>query len=407
MPSIKIRFENHFGLSLSAKLEMPLLPKPIGYAIFAHVFTGTKNLKASRIVTRALQMEGFGVFRFDFTGLGESEGDFSETNFTSNVLDLMAAAAYLEKHYKAPSLIVGHSLGGSASIFAGAQIPSIKAIATIGSPFDPKHVTHLLHGKLAEIIEKGEANVEIQGRHFNIKKQFIEDLYQKDMLKILEQMNKAFLVLHSPQDGVVEIENARNLYQAANHPKSFVSLTGADHMLTNKDDAFYAGEIIANWAKRYIPRSADTPLNKEHKIAVRTSKNALTTEVLAGNHSLLADQSEALGGYDFGPSPYELLTASFGASTAMTIQRAAEQEQLPIVDIQVHIGFENTYFEDIEIMPNNKIFNRVTRSIDITGDFARLNLDRIISIADHCPIFKILSKSITIETDVEIRPSQS
>lgn len=399
MPSLKVFFKNQNNHSLSAKLELPMRPKPIGYAIFAHVFTGSKNLKASRVISKALNMEGFAVLRFDFTGLGESEGEFSNTNFTSNVMDLIAAADYLEANYMAPSLIVGHSLGGSASIFAGSKIESIKAIATIGSPFDPGHVTHLLHDKIDDIKQFGEASVNIQGRDFVIKKQFIDDLRNQNMVEILSNLKKAILVLHSPQDRIVEIENAANLYQTAMHPKSFVTLNGANHMLTNKEDAYYTGEVIASWAKRYIPEIQEVPLDTDKRVVARLQKDALTTEVMAGKHFLLADESEELGGYDFGPSPYELLSSSLASSIAMSLRQLILAKNYNIADIEVHLGFKNQFAEDLELS-NSKSIERINICIELSKDVEESIISELLTVAKQSPVYQLLKNSIDIQTNI-------
>lgn len=402
MPSVKVTFENQDGHILAAKLELPNQPHPIGFAIFAHVFTGSKNLKASRVISKALNINGFGVLRFDFTGLGDSEGEFSDTNFTSNVMDLLAAADYLEANYQAPSLIVGHSLGGSASIVAGSKIDSIKAIATIGSPFDPKHVTHLLSHKMNEIEKKGEAKVTIQGRSFTIKEQFIHDLLSQNMTDIIKNLNKALLVMHSPQDRIVEIENAANLYKTANHPKSFITLNGADHMLTNKDDAYYTGEVIATWAKRYMPPIDTTKEYPDSRVFARTISGALTTEVMAGQHGFLVDESEKLGGNDFGPTPYELFCSSLAASTSMIIEEYAESHQIHFESVDVQISFESKY--RLDIADTNRIpLQNVKRKIIINGEISLDEQEILKQIADQCPVYRTMNSMVAIQTSIEMK----
>ena len=251
MSSKKIKFKNQLGQELAALLELPEKPL-LGYAVFAHCFTCNKNLTAVRNIGKALTDNGIAVLRFDFTGLGESEGMFENTNFSSNVNDLLSAANYLDENFKAPTILIGHSLGGAAVIFAANQIESVKAVATIGAPSKPKHVAHLFQSGIDEINEKGEALLSIGGRSFKIQKQFLDDINEKNMEAIVREMNKALLVLHSPQDTTVGIENAAQIYQAAWHPKSFISLDGADHLLSNKEDSQYVGQMIANWSLRYI-----------------------------------------------------------------------------------------------------------------------------------------------------------
>jgi alpha/beta superfamily hydrolase len=248
----KINFTNSKGQQLSARLDFPTDQKPGAYVIFAHCFTCNKNLTAVRTISNALTHNGFGVLRFDFTGLGESEGDFADTNFSSNIQDLIAASAYLEQEFEAPKLLIGHSLGGAAVIFAAKAIPSILAVATIGAPSSPQHVQHLIQSDVEEIKTSGVAKIMIGGRTFSIKKQFLDDINSKDLATTIRNFKKALLVMHSPQDKTVGIENAAEIYGAAMHPKSFISLDGADHLLSNKDDSFYAGNLIAHWVSRYI-----------------------------------------------------------------------------------------------------------------------------------------------------------
>ncbi|MGZ2371517.1 alpha/beta hydrolase family protein [Ancylomarina sp. YFZ004] len=251
MKSEKIKFKNSLGHELAAKIEFPD-GEPKAYALFAHCFTCNKNLTAVRNISHSLNECGIAVLRFDFTGLGESEGDFENTNFSSNVSDLVSAAQFLSENYSAPSILIGHSLGGAAVVFAALQIPSVKALATLGAPSNPKHVSHLLKSGLAEIQEKGEAVLMIGGREFKIQKQFLDDINEKNMEETLKNLRIALLVLHSPQDTTVGIDNAAQIYKAAWHPKSFISLDGADHLLSKKEDSIYAGKMIANWAERYI-----------------------------------------------------------------------------------------------------------------------------------------------------------
>jgi alpha/beta superfamily hydrolase len=251
MKSQKVKFKNENGLELAAKIEFPE-DEIKGYALFAHCFTCNKNLTAVRNIGKALNKCGIAVLRFDFTGLGESEGDFEHTNFSSNVNDLISAADFLKANYEAPDIIIGHSLGGAAVIFAAGQIPSIKAVATIGAPSNPKHVSHLFKSGIDEINEKGEALLEIGGREFKIQKQFLDDINEKNMDETVKALRLPLLVLHSPQDTTVGIENAGQIYKAAWHPKSFISLDGADHLLTNKEDSIYVGKMIANWSERYL-----------------------------------------------------------------------------------------------------------------------------------------------------------
>ena len=252
MISKKVTFKNNKGETLAARLELPEDSTPNAFALFAHCFTCNKNLTAVRTIGRTLTEKHIAVMRFDFTGLGESEGDFEQTNFSSNVEDLYSAAQFLSENYQAPSLLIGHSLGGAAVLFASAQIPSVKAIATIGAPSNPEHVSHLFKNSVDEINTSGKALVSIGGREFTIQKHFLEDIEGKNIKHNLDTFRNSILIMHSPQDTTVGIENAAEIYKAARHPKSFVSLNGADHLLSKKKDSEYVGNIIATWADRYL-----------------------------------------------------------------------------------------------------------------------------------------------------------
>jgi len=249
----KVIFQNKVGQNLVGRLELPIDQYPHNFAIFAHCFTCTKNLSAVKNIANSLTTKGFGVLRFDFTGLGESDGDFEDTNFSGNVEDLIAAANFLKENYQSPTLLVGHSLGGAAVVFAASEIESVKAIATIGAPSNPNHVQHLLQSGIDEINRTGKAVLRLSGRDFTIKKQFLDDLKTKSLPSVAQKLRKAILVMHAPQDEIVGIKNAEEIYVAARHPKSFVSLDGADHLLMNKKDSAYVGEVCASWAQRYVP----------------------------------------------------------------------------------------------------------------------------------------------------------
>jgi alpha/beta superfamily hydrolase len=252
MPSKKLYFEGNAKNRLSALLDLPAESDPIAFALFAHCFTCTKNLKSVDTISRALIRERFAVLRFDFTGLGESEGEFADTNFSSNIGDLIAAANFLESNYEAPKILIGHSLGGAAVLQAAGHIPSSRAVATIGAPADPDHVMRLLHDRKDIIAQKGEAEVVLEGRKFKIKQQFLDDLEQVRMAEAVGNLKKAIVVFHSPMDDIVGIDNAAKIFQRARHPKSFISLDQADHLLMNPRDAQYVGAMIAVWARRYI-----------------------------------------------------------------------------------------------------------------------------------------------------------
>lgn len=396
----KINFKNSRGITLAAKLELPAGRRPHNYAIFAHCFTCNKNFAAVRYISSALATKGFGVLSFDFTGLGESEGDFADTNFSGTVDDLICAAEFLKKNYQAPAVIIGHSLGGAASLLAASQFDEIKAVATIGTPSAPQHVAALLKGGIAEIKEKGSATISIGGKPFTIKKQFVEDLEEQNLLNVVRQMRKAFLFLHSPQDRIVPIDKAAELYQAAFHPKSFVSLDGADHLLSNKEDALYVGDLIASWATRYamIPPEKNLSTNS-HIVAYLGAEDKFTTRIKAGEHLLTSDEPESFGGSDFGASPYQLVAAGLAACTAMTLRLYANRKNWDLREIYVHISHEKSHPEDcLNCESGASKIDKFTRELEFIGDLNREQRERLLEIADKCPVHRTHENMSHIKT---------
>jgi uncharacterized OsmC-like protein/esterase/lipase len=401
MKTHRLSFKNRSGTKLSALLDVPLSETPHFYVLFAHCFTCTKNLTAIKNISRALTQKGMAVMRFDFTGLGESEGDFTNTHFSANVDDLLSAAHFLEEQYKAPALLIGHSLGGAAVIFAAAQLPSVKAIATIGAPSSPQHVTKQFQEGLDEILQKGEALINIGGRPFTINKAFLTDLESQDLPSLLGAMRKALLILHSPQDNIVGIENAAALYQAAWHPKSFISLNSADHLLSRKEDSLYAGEMIATWASRYLEQLTNqegVAVNDTlgHQVAVRIGRERYTTEIKTPRHHLLADEPEEVGGADLGPTPYDLLNAALGACTAMTMRMYADRKGWPLEEATVYLNHNKIHKQDSEA-PASKI-SHLERIIVMKGDLSEEQRARLIEVANRCPVHRTLMEDIEITT---------
>lgn len=396
----KIEFQNKEGQKLIGRLELPVDRHPHNFAIFAHCFTCNKNLAAVKNIGRALTSNGFGVLRFDFTGLGESEGDFADTNFSGNVQDLVAAADYLAENQTAPTLLIGHSLGGAAVLFAAADIPSIKAVATIGAPSNPVHVKHLFKSNLEEIEASGMAKVNLSGRDFTIKKQFLDDLESKSLPEVAKQLRKALLVMHSPQDNTVGIKNAEEIYLAARHPKSFVSLDGADHLLMNKRDSIYAGDVIAGWAKRYVELPDEEQLKtKQQVVASLDKEDGFTTAMKVGNHYMVADEPTSYGGNDFGPSPYELVSAGLSACTAMTVQMYAKRKDWPLENIEVHTSYGKDHAIDCEdCEADTAKIDTFHREIKLTGDLDEKQIARILQIADKCPVHKTLHSETQVIT---------
>lgn len=402
MRSQKIYFQNSEGVKLSAKLELPSHRKPYTCAIFAHCFTCNKNLTAVKNIAKALTQNGVAVLRFDFTGLGESEGEFAHTSFSSNVSDLCAAADFLTTHYEQPSMLIGHSLGGAAVIAAASEITSIKAVATIGAPFDPSHVIHHFEEKVPEIEKQGVAEVHIGGRPFQLGKNFLEDIRENNLKSILNNFGKALLIMHAPEDDIVDIDNAANIYQYARHPKSFISLDGANHLLSNKEDSIYVGAVIAAWMQKYVPDQQIHDLEQEKTVTVQlNSIDGFTAVAKVRHHQLVADEPTSVGGNDFGPNPYEYVAIGLGSCTVMTLHMYARRKKWDLESATVDLDHLKEHAPDCEEPENEKkkvdVFHRKIR---ITGQLTEAQVKRLQEIADKCPVHKTLESSSTIRTEL-------
>lgn len=396
-----IHFPGALGTALAARLDLPPTA-PIAYALFAHCFTCSKDSLAAARISAALVEHGFGVLRFDFTGLGGSAGDFANTNFSSNVADLVAAAAWLREHHQAPRVLIGHSLGGAAVLAAAGQIAEAAAVATIGAPFDPGHVQHLLGSAAAEIAATGEAEVTLVGRKFRIRKQFLDDLAANGNGERIGHLRKALLVFHSPRDTTVDIENAARIYAAARHPKSFVSLDTADHLLTGKADAAYVAAVLAAWAGRYVNATAavpaPTPATGEVTV-METREGRFTQDITAGAYHLRADEPATAGGNDSGFTPYDLLLASLGACTSMTLRMYAEQKKWPLDRVTVQLRHNKIHAKDCaECETREGKIDRIEREIRLTGNLDAAQRARLMEIADKCPIHRTLHSEVLIKT---------
>ncbi|THD67374.1 OsmC family protein [Robertkochia marina] len=397
-----IRFKNREGHELSGRIDIPLNGKPHGYALFAHCFTCSKNFPAVKNISRGLTSRGFAVLRFDFTGLGNSEGDFSNTNFSGNINDLLDAAAMLEQRFKSPTLLIGHSLGGAAVLLAARALDSVKAVVTIGAPSHPSHVTHLLKEGIDRIKEKGSAQINIGGRDFIIRDQFLEDLEQVSDKEASKGFRRPLLIMHSPQDRIVEIANARKLYEAAHHPKSFVSLDGADHLLSDTQDSLYAGDLIGSWAKRYIPHQSKPENSGPHQVmASIDTSDKFTTQMIVGPSYLIADEPESYGGANLGPTPYDLLAASLASCTAMTLNMYLGRKDWPVHLINVYVTHSRVHKEDCETPQDPKArIDLFEREIHISGNIDETQEKKLLEIADKCPVHKTLLSENRIKTDI-------
>ncbi|MGK0388612.1 MAG: putative OsmC-like protein/esterase/lipase [Maribacter sp.] len=400
MKSIRLEIINRKGIKLSAKLEIPANQKPEHYAIFAHCFTCSGNLNAVKNISRTLTLHGFAVLRFDFTGLGSSDGEFADSHFSANISDLIDVHEYMTTHYQAPSLLVGHSLGGAAVIAAGEKLVAVKAVATIGAPASAEHTTQHFSHQIDEIGTKGNVKVNIGGRPFNINHDFVEGFKNVDLLAITKRLKKPLLVLHSPFDKIVGIENAHKIYHHAFHPKSFVSLDDADHLLTKKEDSIYVGNVIGTWVQRYFPRKPSSDVSTEGEQVVghlNILENNFTTSIYTKNHTFLADEPESVGGDDFGPSPYELLNAGLAACTAMTLKMYARRKKWDLQEVYVYLSHSKKHIQD---MDKNIFLDHIDKKLRFVGDLTDVQKNRLKEIASKCPVHKTITSDVVIETSI-------
>jgi putative redox protein len=401
MRSERLDFANTKGEKLAALIDLPL-GKPAAFALFAHCFTcGKDNLAAKRISER-LAMCGIGVLRFDFTGLGMSEGEFANTHFSSNVDDLVAAADHLRKTHGAPAILIGHSLGGAAIHAAVHRISDARAVVTIAAPSDPSHVTDLFKEHIDKIREQGEVEVALAGRPFRIKREFLDDVAEQRINDRVRNLHKALLVFHSPTDDTVSIDNASRIFTTAKHPKSFVSLGGADHLLSKRSDAIYVADVIAAWVERYLEQSAERS-NEQIEggtVLVRETGNGkFQQEILSGPHRFLADEPVKVGGQDSGPGPYDLLLAGLGACTSMTMRLYAENKKLPLDRVSVRLTHNKIHAEDcLNCETKVGMLDRIDRNITLEGALSAEERKRLMEIADKCPVHRTLKSEIDIRT---------
>lgn len=405
MHTKRMTFDGASGESLAARLELPVGERPRAYALLAHCFTCSKNFKAVVNISRALGRAGIGVLRFDFTGLGESEGDFADTTFSSNVADLIAAARFLEQEYEAPALLIGHSLGGAAVLQAATHVPTAKAVVTIGAPSDPGHVKRHLTSSLEEIESSGSAKVVLAGRQFTIKKEFLDDLSGQNMEEVIGALNRALLIMHSPIDDVVGIENAARIYTAAAHPKSFVSLDSADHLLDQERDSLYAAEIIAAWVSRYIETSEKAERSEgspDSRVEARTGESGYRTDIVANGHTMVADEPKAVGGTDLGPTPYDLVAAALGACTSMTLRMYADRKGWALEEAIVGVEHKRLHAIDERECEDRPVrLDVLERKLRLVGSLSEDQRERLREIADKCPVSRTLKAGVKVVSAVE------
>ena len=403
MPTERFQFTGEGGHQLAAALDTP--DGAIhAYALFAHCFTCGKDVLAAKRIAVALAARGIAVLRFDFTGLGSSEGDFANSTFSSNVADLVRAADHLRQTRQAPAILIGHSLGGAAILAAAGQIPEAKAVVTIAAPSDPAHVTHLFGDRIADIRSQGKVEVQLAGRPFQISREFLDDVAEHNLMAHVGRLHKALLVMHSPTDDTVGVDNATNIFVAAKHPKSFVSLSGADHLLSGKRDAAYVADVIAAWAARYIEtvaaQPATNPSEAPRNVVVReTRAGKFQQTVTSGPHQMLADEPIAAGGQDTGPGPYDFVLAGLGACTSMTMRMYADRKSLPLDRVTVTLRHSKIHAKDCaECETKEGMLDQIDRVISIEGALDADQRKRLMEIADKCPVHRTLTSEIRIVT---------
>jgi uncharacterized OsmC-like protein/pimeloyl-ACP methyl ester carboxylesterase len=404
MPAERFDFPNARGERLAALLDRPP-GEPRSYALFAHCFTCGKDVHAAKRIAQALTALGIAVLRFDFTGLGASEGEFANTTFSSNVADLVAAADHLRSTRRAPALLIGHSLGGAAVLAAAAAVPEARAVVTIAAPSDPGHVAGLLRDRVEDIRTQGEVEVAIAGRPFRIRREFLDDIAEQRLTAQTAQLRKALLIFHSPVDQIVGIENASRIFAAAKHPKSFISLADADHLLSRRGDAVYVANVLAAWAERYLDAAPQPPEIEGAAPAVvvtETREGRFQQLVQAGRHRLLADEPAAVGGLGSGFTPYDLLLAGLGACTAMTLRLYAERKALRLERVSVTLRHERIHAADCETCETEEgMLDRIDRTVRLDGDLDEDQRRRLLEIADKCPVHRTLTSEVEIRTREE------
>jgi len=401
MTGQSVTFRSSNGHDLTGILDRPA-DAARATALFAHCFTCSKDLKAASRIAGALTDAGIAVLRFDFTGLGQSGGDFADSSFSTNISDVVDAANWLAGELGGPEILVGHSLGGTAVLAAAGEIPGAAAVATIGSPSAPAHLRHMLGESEDRIREAGEAEVDLGGRPFKLRRQFVDDLDRHDIRTTVGKLRKPLMIFHAPLDDIVEIDNASELFLAAKHPKSFVSLDQADHLLSREKDARYVGEVLAAWAGRYLPSAGDPAIDEEHDTAVTvatTPAGTFRTDIVAAGHALVADEPESVGGTNLGPSPYDLLGAALASCTTMTLQLYARHKKLDLESVSVAVRHDKLHASDCEDCETREgKLDEFRRELTLVGDLDDATRQRMLEIADKCPVHRSLHGEVKVRT---------
>lgn len=402
MKSNIIRIQNTKGFFLEATLDLPANQKPNYFALFAHCFTCHSNFNAVRNISKSLTANGFGVIRFDFTGLGKSEGEFAESHFSANIEDIITVHNYFKEHFEAPSLLIGHSLGGAAAIVAASKLTDIKAVATIGTPSNIEHTKKHFITQIEDLKPNEKVKVNIGGRPFYIDNDFIEGFSTIKLNEVIHSLRKPILILHSPIDTIVSINNAHEIYHNAMHPKSFISLNKADHLLTNEKDSRYTGNLISNWVLHYLPEKENIMLSTEGEQVVgylNLNEYNFTTQIQTNSHNLVADEPESFGGDNFGPSPYEFLNVSLAACTAMTLKLYAQRKKWDLKEVYVYLTHSKKHLVDMD-NEQPQYIDYITKKLTFEGNLDESQRLKLKEIASRCPVHKTLVSSVVIETEL-------
>lgn len=398
MRTEKVTFQNPEGLALSGRLEWPDAGEPVAWVVFVHCFTCNKSFKAAYFLSRALTGEGFGVLRFDLSGLGESGGDFADTNFSSNVADVVAASRFLTSRTALPQVLLGHSLGGAAVILAARELPGVAAVATLAAPFDPTRLSPELARARSVALARGEAEVEIAGTRLRLRRLFFEDLERVRLEPAIRALERPLFVFHAPQDEVVDVGEGERIFQAARHPKSFVCLEGSDHLLSREADAAFVAAVLGPWARCRLPPpgpNAEPP----GRVVAHIGAAHYRTELVARGHRLVADEPADEGGTGAGPNPYDYLLAALGACTCMTLRMYADRKGWPLDSVEVRLDHSKIHAQDCTGC-ETKIgrIDRIARGVRLAGHLTSEQQGRLLEIADRCPVHRTLTAEILIET---------